>query len=211
MNTYGTLTLLDASPAGAFDEPLSLADVRRVLNLPERSPSNPEEDIELEGHISAARDRAEQLQGRDLVRKHWELSLDYWPCNEIELRAPLVSVELVKYRDSDGNDTTLVQNTDYIVDTKKQPGIIMPPYNDSWPSFTAWPSSAITIYFTSGYESDAKWWDGMGAQIKRGMLLLISEWWNNRLPFSYDISAGGNTTVDRIRDAMSAGALTRIR
>ena len=67
------------------------------------------------------------MQGRTLSRKQWDLSLDYWPSYRIELREPLASVDLVRYRDSDGNYSMMTENTDYVVDTARQPGAIRAP------------------------------------------------------------------------------------
>jgi hypothetical protein len=99
----------------------------------------------------AARQQAEIAQGRDLVPKQYDLSFDYWTGYHLELGSPLVSVDLVQYKDQAGTVTTMVENTDYIVDKAKRPGILAPPNNTIWPIFTPWPSSAILIRFTSGF------------------------------------------------------------
>lgn len=206
--TYGTLTLLDSSPTGGFTEPLTVSEVRKYLGLPERSPDDADETALLEGLIAGARAQAEQLQGRDLVRKHYELRHDAFWLTEIPLRAPLVAVTSVAYKDSDGTTTTLTENTDYIVDTSKQPGFICPVYGGSWPTFTAWPTSAVTIRFTSGYLDTDKFWIDAGRQIKTGMKLLISEWYNNRLPFEIGASAVQEYPY-AVTALLSAGALLR--
>jgi hypothetical protein len=109
--------------------------------------------------------------------------MDYWPSYRLEMRTPTISVDLLKYRDSNGDYTTMVEDTDYIVDVAKQPAIVAPPYNGTWPTFTPWPSSSILMRFTSGYSNTDPFWIGPGARIKTGMLLLISAWYNNLLPF----------------------------
>lgn len=211
MANYGSLNLAVTSPVQSLAEPLTLAQAKKHLNLPDRSPADTEEDDMLADLISAARESAEIAQGRDLVTKQWELSLDHFECYQIELRDPLVSVDLVRYRDSTGNYTSMVDGTDYIVDTAKHPGVVMPPYGVSWPSFTPWPSSAVTILFTSGIDDQSPFWIDAGKRIKQGMLLLISEWFNNRLPLSYDMSVGGVGVVDRINALLSVGSLSRTR
>jgi uncharacterized phiE125 gp8 family phage protein len=188
-NRYGSLRLTEASPPQAIDEPLTLDEVKKYLRLPERSPVDQDEDDEILGLISAARDIAEIHQQRDLVRKQWDLHFDYWPSYRISLRSPLHSVDLVQYKDSDGNVTPLVLNTDYIVDPAKEPAILTPPYNVVWPTFTPWPSSSILIRFSSGYSFDSVFWQGPGARIKNGMKLLISAWFNGKLPFEKGASA----------------------
>lgn len=182
-SSHGTLSLTPQSPAQIFAEPLTVAEVRTYLNLPLRSPVDAEEDDTLAGFISAAREVAEIAQGRDLVRKQWDLTLDYFPSWAVRLRSPLISVDLVSYRDSGGNATSLVGATDYLVDTNRQPGIITPVYNGFWPIFTPNPSSAVLVRFTSGYSATDAFWNDSGRRLKVGMKLLISMWYNNRLPF----------------------------
>lgn len=183
MNTYGSLNLTDSSPAQSFSEPLTLAEVKKYLNLPDRSPADEQEDAQLEGFISGARVIAEGEQGRDLIEKQWDKVLDYFICREIKLRDPLRSVDLFRIRDSDGVNHDLAEDTDYIVDLKKHPGIVLPPDGSSWPTYTVWPSSAILIRFTSGYSVSDNFWSNAGKRVKVGMLELISHWHNGRLPF----------------------------
>jgi uncharacterized phiE125 gp8 family phage protein len=179
----GALSLTESSPPQSFVEPLTVEQVQNYLRIVPSSPPDPLEDADLQLFITAAREQAEILQGRDLVQKQWDLTFDYWPSYRIELGNPLVSVDLFQYQDSDGVVRTLTANTDYIVDMRRQPGFVSPPYNVSWPTFTPWPSSSILLRFTSGYSSDSAFWNDAGARIKNGMLLLISSWYNQRLPF----------------------------
>lgn len=180
MNSYGTLKLTETSPAQSFTEPVSLLDAKTFLRAPI---DVTDQDYMLDLFISGAREQAEILQGRDLVQKQYDLSLDCFHECEIRLRPQLSSVDLAQYTDSDGVKTTMAENTDYIVDTAKNPGIVLPPYGQSWPIFTPWPSSAVLIRFTSGFSVDSSWWNDAGKRVKVGMLLLISAWYNNALPF----------------------------
>jgi uncharacterized phiE125 gp8 family phage protein len=179
----GTLNLTESSSGQGLIEPLSVDQVQNYLRIVPSSPSDPLEESDLQLFITGAREQAEILQGRDLVQKQWDLTFDYWPGYQIELRGPLNSVDLFQYKNSVGVVTPMTENVDYIVDPNKQPGVVMPPYNGSWPTFTPWPSSSILLRFTSGYSSDSAFWNDAGARIKNGMLLLISSWYNQRLPF----------------------------
>ncbi|SRR5579885_454650 len=184
---YGSISLTAKSPPQSFVEPLTLTEVRTYLKLPLRSPSDPQEDDELSALITGARIQAEIGQRRDLVVKQWDLSFDYWldfrVNYQLVLRDPLISVDLLQYKDFNGDVTTMVENTDFVVDRAKHPGVIMPPYNLSWPVFTPWPSSAILVRFTSGFTNDDPWWTENGL-VKIGMKLLISNWFHNRIPFA---------------------------
>ena len=182
-----SIRLTDTSPQQSFTEVLTLAGVKAFLELPERSPTDAAEDAMLDGFISAARDQAELMQGKDLVVKQWDLYQDCFGGHCIELRHPLVSVDLVQYRDSDGAYTDMVVADDYITDLHQS--LILPPYGEAWPSFTAYPTSSILVRFTSGYSASDVFWSETGKSIKLGMLLLISHWFAGRLPFELGASA----------------------
>lgn len=178
---YGGLDLTESSPPQSFVEPLSIDDVQKYLNLPDSMVQA--QGAQLLAFISAAREAAEILQGRDLVVKQWDLVFDYWPGYLVELRPRLVSVDLAQYRDSTGAYTTLVENTDFVVDRTKQPGVVTPPYNRTWPTFSPWPTGAMLFRFTAGMAPNSIFWSDAGARVKIGMKLLISQWFSNRIPF----------------------------
>ena len=203
---YSSINLTESSPVQSFEEPLSVAELIEYLRLPE----NTDEVETIQAMILAAREQAEILQGRDLVRKQWDLSLDYWPSGPIELRGPVSSVDLLRYRDSGGAYTSMTENTDYIVDTAKQPAIVVPGYNTAWPMFTPWPSSAILVRYTGGLAADSAWWSDAGARVKIGMKLLISGWFNSRIPWA--IGAGGRSEFPfAVTQCLSQGSVTRAR
>lgn len=203
--TYGSMELTEASPAQSFDEPLSLPDVQSFLNLPDSMAQA--QAAQLGMFISAARETAEILQGRDLVRKQWDLTLDYWPGGGVELRPRLFSVDLAQYRDSTGAVTPMVEDTHFVVDKARQPGVVMPPYNAYWPSFTPWPSGAILFRFTAGMGSDSIFWSDAGARVKVGMKLLISLWFTNRIPFGAKV----DEFPYAVTSCLSYGAVPRVK
>jgi len=208
MRCYGNLALTVTSPVQSFIEVLTLGEAKAFLNLPDRSPSDAAEDAMIDSFIAGAREQAEILQGgRDLVQKQYDLSLDYFPL-EIELRRPLVSVDLIQYTNSDGATTVLVANTDYIVDLAR--GLVMPPYGESWPSFTAWPSSAVLVRFTSGLSLTDAFWADAGARVKIGMLHLISHWYTGRLPFEMGVLAAQEYPFT-VTHLLTSGAVPRFR
>lgn len=206
---YGTLSLTETSPAQSFTEVFESTDLQTYLNMPVGPFADVSEEEQMRVFILAARAEAEILQSRDLVRKSWDLALDYWPnCNgSIELRPELVSVELVQYRDSAGTWTPLVEGVDYVVDTSKRPGIIAPAASCQWPAFTPWPSSAILIRFTAGLTNASAWWSGAGASVKIGMKYLISQWFNKRLPFETGAAQADPFTLA----CLSRGAVRNVR
>lgn len=192
------LTLI--TDAGAADEPLLVEDAADYLR------DLPVEDFAtVQSLITAARLEAENENGRELARKTWELSLDRFPIGRwlttchfdgygqegtrnfalsagahfIELLDPLVAVTAFTYKKSDGTVVSLVANTDYIVDTKKHPGIVCPAYGTTWPGDPLWPSSAVQITFTAGFTPDL-----CPENIRQGMRLLVTEWYEQRVPFA---------------------------
>ena len=207
---YGTLNLTDASPPQSFVEPCTLDEMKSYLKVPLRSPTDTEEDDFISSMITAAREQAELLQGRDIVKKQWDLAFDYWTAYRIETRAPLVSVDLMQYIDSDGRTTVMNPDTDYLVDKAKQPGLVYPPYNGTWPTYTPQPSSSILIRFTSGYDPSHPWWQGAGQRIKLGMKLLISAWYNNRMPFEKGVDATSEYPY-AVTSCLTYGSLVRAR
>ena len=202
---FGTLSLTQGDTPQIFTEPLSLTEVKSYLRLAD---TFTDDDMVISTLISAAREQAEILQNRDLVRKQWDLHYDYWPEYRIRLRAPVVSVDLIQYKDLAGVTTTMHENTDYTVDMAKQPAIVTPPWNMSWPAYTPWPSSSILIRFTSGYDPSAPYWVETGSKVKIGMMMLISAWYNQRLPYHPGVVS---ELPFAVTSCLSQGALERAR
>ncbi|UWZ84647.1 head-tail connector protein [Occallatibacter riparius] len=206
-DSFGTLRLTQTEEPQTFVEPLNLGEVKTYLKLDD---TFTDDDTQLAVLISAAREQAEILQNRDLVRKQWDVSYDYWPAYRIGLRAPCVSVDLVQYTDLAGNVTTMNVTADYFVDLKKEPAVVTPPWNRSWPAFTPAPSSAILVRFTSGYAANDPFWSGSGARIKMGMLMLIGSWYENRLPFTPGARADAELPF-AVTSCLSFGQLWRTK
>lgn len=197
----GILLLTTTSPVQPFTEPLTVAEVETFLGITAPSPVDQSYVAELETFIEAAREQAELLRGDDLVEKQYDLHIDDFWTYQIELRRPLESVDLVRYRDSDGNYTTMTEGTDYIVDLSK--GLIMPPYDESWPDFTPWPSSAVLIRFTVSAPQY------LPKAVKVGMLKLISDWFNDRLPFVKGADAAEGYPA-RLKMLLCSGARSQV-
>lgn len=161
-------------PGQTITEPLTAGALSAWLRDP------PPEDVpDIEALIRAARELAEQMNGRQFVRAQWSASFDAWPRSDyIELRAPLVSVELFRWRDCTGVFHELTQDSDYIVDTAKQPGRVVLAYGKSWPREPLWPSSAIEIQFTDGFAPAE-----VPETILKGMRSLVTGWYEQRIPW----------------------------
>jgi hypothetical protein len=147
--------------------------MRAFLNM--TASDDTSQDAVITAMISAAREEAERRQEKYLVACQFDLRTDLFHDWKISIGNGVASIDLFQYTDSLGSVHVMSANADYIVDLFKRPGIIMPPYDGAWPSFTPWPSSAILVRFTT---------DGVvSASVKEGIKRLVSGWYINRLPY----------------------------
>jgi uncharacterized phiE125 gp8 family phage protein len=136
------------------------------------------EDDLLNAIIYAGIEHVENLTGRKLLTQTWEYYLDEFPDDSIKIPfGNLQSVTSIKYKDSDATETTLTENTDYLVECNEdQTGNIVLPYGESWPSFTAYPSKPITIKFVCGWTTAAL----VPYAIKAALKLICADMYENR-------------------------------
>ncbi|MCK9597717.1 MAG: hypothetical protein M0R06_01675 [Sphaerochaeta sp.] len=137
------------------------------------------EDDLLTDIIYTAREHIEDITRRALLTQTWDYYLDEFPSGD-SFKLPfgnLQSVTHIKYTDSDGDQTTMTENTDYIVETNgDQCGRIVLPYGESWPSFTAYPSNPIVVRFVCGWTTAAL----VPYKIKSAMKLICGDLYANR-------------------------------
>jgi len=137
------------------------------------------EDSLLTTYISSAREIVEDECRRQLMTATWDYYLQGWPrANYIKLPfGNLISVTSVKWKDTDGTETTLTPTTDYLVETNGEGiGRILLPYAGVWPSGTLYPSNPITIRFSCGYASAA----AVPSKVKSAILMIATDLWANR-------------------------------
>lgn len=127
-------------------EPVTLQQLKNHLRI-----YHSEEDTLLENYLKAARTYAETtLCWRAFIRQEIEFTKDRFPW-ELKLpRPPLQSVTSITYTDKDGTEHT-IDPADYIVDTKSEPGRVVPAYGKSWPTETLYPVNAVKVSYTAGY------------------------------------------------------------
>jgi uncharacterized phiE125 gp8 family phage protein len=133
--------------------------------------------------VKAATNQAQTITRRALMAQTWEMALDCFPASAIRLPfPPLQAVESVKYIDLNGVEQTL-DPAKYRVDTRSEPGQILPAYGQCWPSTLGGPN---VIRFQCGYATGDKEAEEQRAavpeEIKLAMMLMISHWHENRLP-----------------------------
>lgn len=133
---------LITAPAGY---PVSLAEAKKHLH---EESSNQDTLITL--FLGAATKHCEKFLGRALIDQTWELTLDEFPTNELKIPLPpLIEIVSVIYINSDGDEVTLTEGTDFTVDNVSEPGWIVP-VNGSWPSpFEG--INSVRVRFRAGY------------------------------------------------------------
>ncbi len=159
-----TLTPL-AEPA---HEPVLPAEAKARLRLDHDS-----EDARIAALIVAARCHVEEYLRRSLITRPWRLVRDRWPRAERGLvlpRAPLRSVEAVRWRNSGGAWSTL-DPADYRVETTPEPGFLLPEAGRNFPPTDHRPA-AIEVDFTAGHGDD---WNAVPAPIREALLLIVAD------------------------------------
>lgn len=151
---------------GAATYPVSVAELKANAKID----GTDEDNSVLPAIIAGATAHAERLCGRAFAEQTWELVLDDFPAEEIEIDlGPVVSVSSVKYLDSDGVEQTM-DAADYIVDTAADTGRILAP--DGWPTAQADTINAVRVRFVTGGTPDD--------DVKQAILLLATHWHENR-------------------------------
>jgi uncharacterized phiE125 gp8 family phage protein len=139
-------------------EAITLADIKSQLGIKTAETGS---DSTIIRRIAEAREYAEEHTQRSVLRTLREIRFDkfpqdfYYEGRNVYLPFPnLLSVESVKYIDSDGVEQT-ISAADYTVDTySKQLPYVRPNYGTAWP-YARIESNAVRIRYYSGYDSRA--------------------------------------------------------
>jgi len=135
-----------------------------------------DEEIErpkLAGLVETATKSAEVFTERRFVEQTWRLKRDCFQ-EVIELPfPPLISVESIKYIDTNGTEQTLDPSV-YTVDTDSEPGRVFLAYDQSWPSIRS-ERQAVRVEFKCGYGAAAD----VPPTIKHAIKLLVAHWLEN--------------------------------
>lgn len=159
------------------------------------------EDSLLTSIIQSAREVVEDECRRALFTQTWDYYLDEFPsCDYIKLPfGNLQSVTSIKYKDTDGTETTMVVTTDYLVETNGEKcGRIVLPWGVSWPSGDLYPSNPITVRFVCGWTTTAL----IPAKIRSAILMICTDLWMNRESQTFSNNSAQkyeiNPTVQRL-------------
>ena len=142
------------------EEPVSLVDAKLHLRV-----DFDEDDTLIASLISAARQAAETLTGRQFGTARWKLVLDGFPRGAIALaKCPVQSVVAINYQDMNSSMQTMPAST-YTVDTACEPARITPVFGQVWP-----PSlpqiGAVSVTFDAGYGAASEVPEGIKSWIK---------------------------------------------
>lgn len=134
---------------------------------------NVSEDSLLEELITTARLDVENDTGRKLITQTLDYYIQDWPSTD-RIKLPYGNLQngtgnepVIKWKSTDGTETTLTAGTDYLVETNgDQCGFIVLPDGGSWPSGSLYPSNPIHIRYTCGYGDTGS---SVPAQIKQAI------------------------------------------
>lgn len=155
--------------------PLTLAEVKAHLRV-----DHTDEDTMITAYLAAATAHAEKFMGRALITQTLELVLDSFYDAQIMIpMPPLQSVVSVRYDDAAGDEQTLVENTDYVVDTASQPGWVVA-VDETWPT-TIDTVNSVRIRFIAGYATaDSPPVENVPFDIKAAILLMTGSLYEHR-------------------------------
>lgn len=162
-------------------EALTLDEARVHLRIEAYgSPLSHPDDNYISSMITVAREFCEQYLERSLAQATFELVLDDFPANEIELpMTPTLSVDSISYVSTDGSPTTVGVEI-YTLDGYSQPNFIVLRNNQRWPQ-TNQSVNNVKIQFTAGYTNGASPDTyPLPTPIKAAMLLIIANLYENR-------------------------------
>ena len=150
-------------------EPVTLGQAKAQLRV-----FHDEDDALIERLIVMARDHAESVTRLSIMPQTWELSLDYWWRQTLELpRFPLQSVESISYVDEEGATQTL------------DPALytVYPAYrrlawnpNAEIPKLQEGTLQRVTVRYVLGWASR----EDLPAALVQAMLVNLTMYYNNR-------------------------------
>lgn len=156
-------------------EPLTLEEVKAHLRV-----EVPNDDTLIVIYIAAARQWCESFTRRAFMPQTWDVYLDGFPEDEIEIPlSPVASVTYVKYIDGNGVTQTLADGTDYTTSISTGPSAgrttIEPYFDTSFPTPRDQPDS-VWYRYVAGYADAAS----VPGPIRAAILLLVGHLYANR-------------------------------
>jgi hypothetical protein len=200
-------------------EPVTLTEACDFLRVAEGS-----DDAVIQSLIVAARRWCEAYTQRRFITQTLRLLMDFFP-GYIDMKVagekvsspfvsganavlvgiryaimlpcpPVTSIVQFTYQDANGNPVTMVDGTNYIKDLSSQPARLMPPFGQMWPVARVI-ANAVQVDYVCGYGADPATVPDM---IKIAIKLLVSNWYEKRLPDEADIPMAVKALLMPYRD-----------
>jgi uncharacterized phiE125 gp8 family phage protein len=135
------------------------------------------DDTYITSLITTAREICESYQNRAYITRTYELTLDAYPCGELELpMPPALTITSIVSTLADGTSETW-SATEYQLDSSGFIGRLSPAYGYQWPSWTLRELAGIKITYTAGYGATAA---TVPNRVKHAIMMLIAELYENR-------------------------------
>lgn len=192
--------------SGPATEPVTLAQLKLQAEL---DPTDTSKDELLTLDLQSARRDAENTLGYKIGTQVWDIYLDSWPAyvRWILPIEPLISVDEIEYRDSDGNLATVAE-TVWAYSAAR--GSLWLQYGQTWPTVELDAYSAVRVRVTVGLQPVS---DGNSpvtlqypANIRKAILLRASTYYRLR----EDVMLGGALAPNEVKAFQSLLGAERI-
>ena len=167
------------------DQPVSLSEAKDHLGFPSSTTAH---DNKTQGYLDAATDYCQNWQNRTYFTTTLEFTYRSWPCGwnrpylngdmVLPRATPLQSVTSIIWKDQSGSATTMDPST-YLVDTDSQPGAIVLPYGQAWPSSALYPVNPIRVRYIAGHGAQSPPIP-FSPSIKQAILFMVGHLFANR-------------------------------
>lgn len=121
-------------------------DARKQCEISETDDTH---DRHLTRLLQVATRDVERLTRRALITQTWQLVLDEFPAEEIDIPRPPLQSLTIQYVDSNGSTQSF---TDYQIEYSS-PACVSPAYNKVWPATRPETENAVTVTFVAGFGS----------------------------------------------------------
>ena len=138
--------------------------------------SSTDDDAYIQELIYAVQSKVEEECDLGLNTATWELRLDEFPSDDIEIDFwPVASIVSVKYIDTDGTEQT-VTASDYKTSLTGKPARVTAYDGYSWPATkSTWPE-AVKVQFTTGFTSPSV----IPGDLKQALYMIVADWFEVR-------------------------------
>jgi uncharacterized phiE125 gp8 family phage protein len=137
------------------------------------------DDVLISAMLTASREEVEDITRRAIMTSTWDYFLDTFPCKDF-ITIPygnLKSITSVKWKATDGTESTLVAGTDYLTETNGAAhGRIVLAWGKTWPTGSFYPSNPITIRFVCGWATR----EAVPGKIKHAIKMLCAKRYEDR-------------------------------